>query len=148
MTMPTVQNAITDLRIMIVEDNPFTAIEIGKILDSFGITRTTLANNGREALDLLNRAEVPCDVILLDLRMPRMGGVEFLYRLADKKYTGKVMVLSGADEETFAAVETLARQHNISLLGCLHKPPDSRLINSLLMQIATAPEAEPVHELT
>ena len=137
--MPAGDSKMKDLNILIVEDNPFTAIDISKILDSLGITRKTIANDGREALGLLDQADVSYDVIILDLRMPNMGGVEFLHRLADKKHPASVMLLSGADEETRIAVESLAKQNNINMLGNLPKPPDLQHISELLMQVADVP---------
>jgi hypothetical protein len=65
-----------------------------------------------------------------------MGGVEFLHRLADKKHPASVILLSGADEETRIAVESLAKQNNIRMLGSLPKPPDPQHISKLLMQVA------------
>ena len=131
-------SGMKDLNILIVEDNPFTAIDISKILDTLGITRKTIASDGREALQLLEQTDDPCDVIILDLRMPRMGGVEFLHRLADKDHPASVMLLSGADEDTRIAVESLARQNNIRMLGSLPKPPDPQHISNLLMQVVDA----------
>jgi CheY-like chemotaxis protein len=78
--------------------------------------------------------ESPPAVILLDLRMPVMGGTEMLSRLADRKYTGFIIIVSGVDEETLHAVEKLAHDHNVSLTGSLAKPPDIQALSNLLMK--------------
>lgn len=131
------------LNVLIVEDNPFTAIDISNILDSLGITWKTITTDGRAALEHIDQADAPHDVIILDLRMPRMGGVEFLDRLAHKNYPASVILLSGADHETRQAVESLAKQNNINMLGSLAKPPDSQHITNLLMQFIDARESSP-----
>jgi CheY-like chemotaxis protein len=62
------------------------------------------------------------DVLLVDLRLPEMGGIELINRLAEFGYPGYVAVTSGVDEETLASVEQAARSVDVNLLGCLAKP--------------------------
>ena len=63
-------------KILIVEDDNNAREALAEILQLEGY-RTFKARNGREALSKLNRNP---DLILLDLRMPGMGGREFLAR--------------------------------------------------------------------
>ncbi|MES2559338.1 MAG: response regulator [Bacteroidota bacterium] len=73
-----------------------------------------IAHNGEEALHMLNHQQIPLPhVILLDLNMPKMGGIEFL-EIIRKHPVYKnihVVVLTTSDEE---ADKIRARQHGIS----------------------------------
>jgi len=95
--------------ILLVEDDQLDTMNVERELRKLGV-RATLhkARNGREALDLLRGApgRAPLDplptVVLLDLNMPRMNGVEFLTEIrADQRLRGlNVFVMTTSEEET------------------------------------------------
>ena len=125
----------SNLSVMVVEDNAFTTIAICKVLNSLSISQIETVSDGRQALDKID--ELQPHVILLDLRMPVMGGVELLSRLADQKYGGNVVLVSGVEQDTLSAVEQVARENNIAILGSLQKPPKSADLSKLLAKIST-----------
>ena len=127
-------NLLTELSCLVVEDNPFTVITLRKALESLGIAEITSASNGQEALDVIDNMKYSPGAILLDLRMPIMGGVELLSRLSDRKYTGCVILISEIDNETQSAVEQLAKDSNINLTGRLPVPPNLHELSRLLMK--------------
>ena len=65
--------------ILLVEDDHFIREIVQTLLETEGYKVIT-ANNGQEALDQLSSSPRPC-LILLDLMMPVMNGIEFLERL-------------------------------------------------------------------
>lgn len=130
------QPRIPPLRFLVVEDNAFTATVVARALKSLGALEVHTARTGREGLDLAARLDPPPDVVLLDLRMPEMGGVELITRLGDRAFPGHVIVTSGVDEATIASVEGVARQSSVRLLGCLPKPIDTEKLAELLTGLA------------
>lgn len=79
-------------RIMLVEDSVLMRAIIRKIVESAdGFKVVAEASNGKVALDLLDKAKP--DLIILDLEMPVMNGLEFL-RNARLRTKAKVLVLS------------------------------------------------------
>ena len=68
--------------ILIVEDDIPIQNAIKEALELVGYEKISVANNGKEALDLLNVIEMPC-VILLDIMMPIMDGWEFLKKIKE-----------------------------------------------------------------
>lgn len=120
------------LSILVVEDNAFTSIIICKTLKSLGITEIETAKNGKEALEKIDRSKSP-DVILLDLRMPVMGGVELLSQLSNKNHVGNVILMSGAEEDTISSVAGLIDSNGtVNVLGFLKKPPSTDKLAALL----------------
>jgi len=79
-------------KVMIVEDSTTMRLIIRNMINTnLHLTVVKTAANGREALELLPSAQP--DLILLDLEMPEMGGMEFL-RHARLKTRAKIVVLS------------------------------------------------------
>ncbi|MGE5582428.1 MAG: response regulator [Bacillota bacterium] len=90
-----------NLKLLIVDDE--AEIREG-ILHSIpweehGIVVAGLATNGREALRMI--AETKPDLMLLDIRMPVMNGLEALERLAEGQTRPKVIILSGYDDFSY-----------------------------------------------
>lgn len=89
---------MTKANIVIVEDEHDLAAAYQIILEKNGY-KVSVANDGLQALQILE--DIEPDLILLDLRMPRIGGIEFLkkYRLNDQHPNVKVIVFSNLDSD-------------------------------------------------
>ncbi len=92
------------INVLIVDDHQIVIDGLKALLSDYdGVSMKGEARNGREALDMLDVLKV--DVILLDLDMPVMGGVDFMKELAKSKHDVKVIVLTMHDEK--AMIRTL-----------------------------------------
>jgi two-component system chemotaxis response regulator CheY len=73
--------------VLVVDDDGDLLEVLGEVIEEEGY-RAVTARNGEQALALLRDGERPC-VILLDLKMPGMGGEEFRrLQLADERFAG------------------------------------------------------------
>lgn len=82
------------LRVLVVDDDPLQLRSAARLLRSLGHSGA-LAHRGAVALDLL--AQQAFDVVLLDLRMPEMDGVETLQQLRPRHPQLSVVLVSGDD---------------------------------------------------
>jgi two-component system, response regulator YesN len=81
-------------RILYIEDYPVVQTMYVEALRSHGFT-IDVASDGKAALELV--AANSYDVILLDLLLPQVTGLEFLREFRAKDYPGEVVVLSDFD---------------------------------------------------
>lgn len=87
-----------DIRVLIVDDSALMRNLIGKIVESTpGLKIADKAMNGRFALQKLER--VAPDIIVLDLEMPEMNGLEFLKELKKLNIQIPVVILSSIAKE-------------------------------------------------
>ncbi len=119
------------LRFLVVDDDEFMLKVISRSLHTLGYDRVVTCNGGVEGLAQLAR-ETPPDVILCDLNMPEMDGVEFLRKLAESGYRGSLVVVSGEDRRILGTAENLARAHHLDILGYLAKPFKTEALKEIL----------------
>jgi DNA-binding NarL/FixJ family response regulator len=103
------------IRVLVVDDHPIVRFGLSAVLgvyDDIEIVGT--AKGGQEAIELLEG--LPVDIILLDLRMPGLSGIETMDRLRATAPNLRTIILSSfeCDEEIHAAVKAGA-------WGYLHK---------------------------
>jgi len=86
------------------------------------------SNNGWEAIvdqnptDFLQKNIVQGSVLVLDLNMPEMDGIEVIRTLADKKINLLLILVSGFDARVLHSAQQLAEAHQFKVLASLTKP--------------------------
>ena len=110
------------LNILLVEDDELDVMNIKRAFERNKIANPLyVAGNGIEALELLRAGEVPEErrLILLDLNMPRMNGIEFLRELRQDPVLRltPVVVLTTSDDE-----RDRVEAYNLNVAGYILKP--------------------------
>lgn len=131
------------INILVLDDEPFMLKVLVHMLGQLDFNRVATAGSGRCALAALASANPP-DLILCDLNMPEMDGIEFIRKLVDHNYSGSLILFSGEDGRLLQTAEKLVRAHQIDLLGHLTKPiAQDRLAQLLGRWRPTAPKLQP-----
>ena len=119
-------------RILVLDDEPFMLKLLARMLANLGYAAVSTCDNGHDALlRVANTAGAP-DLILLDINMPQMDGVEFVRHLVEHHYRGSLILVSGEDERILQSVEKLVRAHKITVLGHLSKPVTPERLSKLI----------------
>ena len=98
------------IRVLIVDDHPVVRAGLASLLRrQLGLKLSGAAHSGEEAMEVLKRTSV--DVMLLDLRMPGMNGIDLLNSLRTHQHQPKAIILSSYEyeEEIYQAVKAGAR---------------------------------------
>lgn len=120
------------IRILLLDDEPVMLELLGQMLSNLGCTNVTASDSGARALQLIDGPAQAVDLILLDLNMPEMDGVQFLRKLVERRYAGAVILVSAEDKQILQSAETLVRAHRITALGHLHKPPQPGALAAMI----------------
>ncbi len=120
------------LSVLVVDDNSTILDLLTIALHGLGIQRLTTATNGEDALAVYDGRAGDIDVLLCDLNMPGMDGVEFIRHLAKRQYAGGIVVISSEDLRILRTTERLARAHSLNILGFLEKPITRSALTEIL----------------
>lgn len=108
--------------ILVVDDSSMHRYSAHLCLRAFGIQRIVEAVNGKVALEQLDNLKQAPAVMMLDLEMPVMDGIEVLQQIALAPHKPAVILASSSDEVLISAVATMAEALGITLLGAFRKP--------------------------
>lgn len=107
------------MNILFVEDDIIETMKMNKAIAKFGTNhRITETKNGEEALAFLKNGKLP-DIILLDINMPRMNGIELLSILKEDpilKYLPVIMMTTSGNRAD------LLKCFDIGISGYIVKP--------------------------
>jgi CheY-like chemotaxis protein len=109
------------MNILLVEDDEVDVMNVRRAFKKANITNPLwTAGNGIEALALLREGSVPSNrVVLLDLNMPKMNGIEFLRELrADPRLAATAVVVLTTSNEERDKVDA----YDLNVAGYLLKP--------------------------
>ncbi len=124
---------LNKMHFMVVEDHAFQRKVLTQLLEMMGAGQVFSAPDGQAALDLLAKPEVHVDVVICDLHMPGMDGMEFIRHLAlDERLQISLILLSALDKKLLASIATMARAYGVRLLGCATKPLTAAKLLELL----------------
>src|SRR5690606_31830125 len=130
--LPELPDAVRQRKGLIVEDSPFQRELLGALLREFGIADVQQVADGDAALALLRECRDELPLLLIDLEMPVMNGIELLQRLIEEHILAEVLIISGREEALISTVEGMLQAADMPLLGSLQKPIVGQDLHRLL----------------
>jgi DNA-binding NtrC family response regulator len=121
-------------RVLIIDDEKNIRVTLQKALSIDGYEVET-AINGEDGLQKIKKEDYP--VILLDMKMPGMDGIEFLEKLKDIEYQAKVVMITG-----FGSVETAVETMKMGAVDYLRKPFKAQEIRDVVREVFDRIELE------
>lgn len=114
---------LSQLHFLVVEDHDFQRKVLTQLLEMMGAGQVLSAPDGQTALEVLAGPEAHVDVVICDLHMPGMDGMEFIRHLAmEERLQLSLILLSALDKKLLSSIATMARAYGVRLLGCASKP--------------------------
>lgn len=108
------------LRVMLLDDDPFMLDLLHDMLNELGSFEVLRETCARSALRTLP-ANSP-ELLVCDLSLPEMDGIEFLQAAAGQGYGGRVILVSALEDGVRDAASELARALGLQVAGAFRKP--------------------------
>nr|WP_321248233.1 response regulator [uncultured Psychroserpens sp.] len=108
------------LKVLLIEDDTIEVMKLNRAMTSLNLKHQIIeANNGEDALHILQKKEILPDIILLDLNMPKVNGIEFLSILKSDdtlKYIPTIILTTSNNQKD------LLECYKIGVAGYVLKP--------------------------
>lgn len=124
--------AAKSLNVLVVEDDDFQRLALVQMMLALGANEVLEAEDGGQALALI-RDSAGVDLILCDLDMPGMDGIEFMRHLGQVRSNAAVIINSAKGQSLMDSVVRMARGYGVRFLGVIAKPISQAKIASLLV---------------
>jgi CheY-like chemotaxis protein len=118
--------------VLLVEDSDVVRAVVAKMLEEGGLT-VLQASGGEEALALARRGDAPIDLLLTDIVMPQMSGVELAVRLERERPDVRILFMTGYAEEAVVNEGILGKHRE-----CIGKPFTQEQITTRVRKILSS----------
>lgn len=118
------------LHVLVLDDDPLLLGVMREMLAVCGVSNIALETQACSALQRLDQS-MP-DVVICDLMMPEMDGIEFLQAAAAQGYQGKVILMSALEDGVREAAGELARALGLQVVGSFRKPLEQNQLRAAL----------------
>lgn len=121
-----------ETKLLVVDDDHFSLRLISEHLSRQGFFHVTAVLGAAQALEFLHRQDQQPDIILCDLNMPDVDGIQFIEALGKTTWDGSLILVTGENSRLLDAATQLARTLGIHVVGTLGKPINPSLLRELL----------------
>ena len=134
-------------RVLVVEDSALQRGYLVGLLRQLGFGDILEAGDGNEALQLLERQDgEPLFLVMTDLEMPGMDGIELTCQLRDRRLAQNLIVVSARDPRLLEIIENMSFDDaGLDLLGTLLKPVQLDALTQLLERAGRSVAAKPAY---
>jgi EAL domain-containing protein (putative c-di-GMP-specific phosphodiesterase class I)/CheY-like chemotaxis protein len=108
--------------VLVIDDHRFQRSVLTRMLKAIGIANVLEAEDGAGALAVVRARRDSLMLIVTDVDMPEMDGLEFLRRLSEEAPRTPVAIHSALDRALLKSIEVMAAAYGVELIGVLEKP--------------------------
>jgi EAL domain-containing protein (putative c-di-GMP-specific phosphodiesterase class I)/ActR/RegA family two-component response regulator len=117
---------------LVVEDDGFQRRTLARMLRSLGVPEVQEAGDGKQALALIQSAR-QADLVVCDLDMPQMDGMEFIRHLGRVDRKVSVIIASAQPNALLSSVAKMASAYDVRVLGTIEKPVTLEALRKLIV---------------
>lgn len=117
--------------IFLIDDDLFMLNLLERMLETVDQFDVHKISDPATAFSAFKEHLIP-DLVILDINMPHIDGIEFIRYLAENEYPGCLVLLTGEDRFMLETTARLARLHELNVIAALQKPLTALQLRELL----------------
>ena len=122
----------TFAKVLIIDDDPVLRALVEQYFSQHGCSDVLHASDGLEALEHVKLHGSAIDLIISDLNMPKLDGVELMGRLKAVGFTGPIIIVSGTYDVVITMAEELASLQDLNIAGTIYKPFTAEKLDEII----------------
>lgn len=122
-----------NLSVLVIDDSKAQRELISHICSDKGVVELDQAENGREALKKITERGHDFDLLICDLEMPDIDGIELISLLSKRNTKSGLIILSSREKSLLTSVELMARKQGLWVLGSIQKPLQTQHFDRFLL---------------
>lgn len=139
---------VRSLSFLVVDDDADQRFLLAASLAKMGMTKVAEAGSGREALEKLGRDGGGYDILISDLQMPEIDGMELVRQIGQRRLPVSVILVTALAGDVLQSAAMMTEAYGVAILGTLEKPATKDKLFPLLARrqaraAARAPRAAP-----
>lgn len=121
--------------LLVIDDSKLQREHTADLCRALGVVIVHEAASGTEAIERFDSLSPRPELIVVDLEMPGMDGIETIYQFMRQQYIVPLIVASARESALIQAVEGAARNLGFHVLGAIKKPVNSDSLQAAFAQI-------------
>ena len=113
---------VRNLRFLVVDDDADQRYLLVRTLNRMGMANVGEAASGRGALEMLGRVGEAVDIVISDLQMPDIDGMELVRRIGERAFPVSVILVSALDGALLGSAATMTQAYGVSIIGTIEQP--------------------------
>jgi EAL domain-containing protein (putative c-di-GMP-specific phosphodiesterase class I)/CheY-like chemotaxis protein len=127
--------------ILVIDDDG----DIGEIIATVALSMGSKCEATTDAVTFLEKLSPDTKLVLLDLMMPEMDGIELLRMLAKQRCNAGIILMSGIGKRTIESAERLAKELGLFIVGHLEKPFHPNDLKEMLQKLPYVESPPGIH---
>jgi EAL domain-containing protein (putative c-di-GMP-specific phosphodiesterase class I)/CheY-like chemotaxis protein len=120
--------------VLVIDDHRFQRSVLTRMLKAIGIANVLEAEDGVSALALVRTYRDSLMLVITDVDMPEMDGLELLRRLSEEAPQTAVAIHSALDRSLLKSIEVMAAAYGVELIGVLEKPVTEQTLSEVVQR--------------
>lgn len=109
-------------KVLLVDDDPTQLIVLSGYFMGLGCDQIFEASSAKKALEIVRENKAEISLIVSDLMMPDMDGIEMLRALKQEGYNGSLALISSLEQNLIDSARKLGDLHQLKIIGTCRKP--------------------------
>lgn len=117
---------------LLIDDDHLIPLILGNTVRDSGFIIDSLTDASKLTTDQIDES----DLVILDLMMPDVDGIDIIQKLGKFRYPGALILISGLGQDYLDAASMMAGSFKLNVAGTLQKPVDTAALKTLLVKHA------------